>query len=117
TVPIGRAIFVRVRAANATGVSPPSNEVSFTAGSGVAPAAPTNLAVAGNAHGFITLMWIGPMSGDRPLTYQVQVGSVSGETLTTIPTSSSETVFTLPPGLPSSTSGGYFVRVLAVNAT
>ena len=46
-IPLGRTIFVRVRAMNSSGVSLPSNEVSFTAGGGTPPGPPTSLAIAG----------------------------------------------------------------------
>ena len=110
TVPLGRTIFVRVRAANDAGVSPPSAELSFTPGRGVPPAAPTQLGIAGG-----TLMWIAPASGDRPITYQVQIGSVRGfSDVAVIQTNSSDTLLDRAP------VGAYvqrFVRVVAINAT
>jgi predicted phage tail protein len=110
-IPLGRTFFVRVRAANDAGVSTPSNEVSFTAGGGTPPGPPARLEV-NVAHGIVTLMWMPPATGDRPMTYVIQAGSSSGTSnLATVMTRSSET--TLVADAPS---GTYFVRVLAANS-
>lgn len=115
-VPVGQTIFVRVRAVSGAGASVASNEVSFRAGSGVAPGPPTLLQVAGTGQGRATLIWAAPVSGDRPLTYIIEAGSAPGASdLAVVFTRTSETVIAgaapdRDPGSP------YFVRVRAANA-
>jgi hypothetical protein len=72
----GGTYFVRVRAQNALGVSPPSPEASVTVGACAPPPAPGLLTstVNGNA---VTLQWTPPASGVTQ-TYRVAVGSAPG---------------------------------------
>ena len=72
-VPAG-TYYVRVRAANVDGASPPSNEVLVVVTGPCAPAAPTGLlaAVSGNS---VTLMWSG---GSGATSFVVEVGSAPG---------------------------------------
>jgi hypothetical protein len=77
TAPNG-TYFVRVRALNAAGISPPSNEIVVTVGGAcLLPAAPTNptFIVAGLN---VTLNWVAPTSGATPTSYVIEAGSSSG---------------------------------------
>ena len=73
--------FIRVRARNAAGTSPASNEVIVAVGSAspcaFPPDAPTGLSpsVAGTT---LTLTWFAPSSGCAPTAYAVQAGSAPG---------------------------------------
>lgn len=99
--------YVRVRAANAAGVSVPSNEIvlaPFTL-----PGAPDGLtaSVVGNA---VTLTW-SPASGNL-VSYIVEAGAASGGTeLATFNTGTTSTTFTAA----SVANGTYFVRIRAVS--
>lgn len=105
--------YVRVIAANALGVSAPSNEilviVSGVVGCGI-PVTPTGLAVT-VAGALVTLRWDAPSSGGAPTGYVLQLGSFAGGSdlgsfglgLTTTITAPA------PPGQ-------YFARLVAANA-
>lgn len=103
--------FVRLRAANACGVSAPSNEVVVAVDGAVPlPAAPTGLAalVSGNAVG---LSWTPPTSGGTPLGYQLEAGYSPGAANAAVVTTGVPGLFA--PGVPAAI---YYVRVRAYNA-
>jgi exo-beta-1,3-glucanase (GH17 family) len=102
--------YVRVRASNAAGVSPASNEVAVVVGTPV-PGAPSNLAVVTGPGGSVALTWVRPTSGGNPTGYAIEAGSASGlSNLVQMPVGAS-TSFSAS-GVPP---GRYFVRVRAVN--
>jgi hypothetical protein len=110
SAPVG-TYYVRVRAASACGVSPPSNEVTVVVdGSVPLPEAPTGLAatVVGNAVG---ITWTPPTSGGTPSGYRLEAGYAPGAANaalinTTVPALAAA-------GVPPAT---YYVRVRAFNA-
>lgn len=109
SAPLG-TYYVRVRAANDCGVSPPSNEVVITLdGTTSVPSAPTALAaaVAGRT---VTFTWTPPTSGGTPASYVIEAGTTPGGIIAILPTTA--------PGLvvPSAPTGTFYVRVRAVNA-
>jgi predicted phage tail protein len=109
------AFYVRVRAVNAFGTSPPSNEVLLViSGAGVSPPdAPTNLvpAMSGATATFLTFTWSDAVTGGRPTSYLVEAGTQSGlADIATLPVNTRSFTFT---GVPA---GFYFLRVRGVNA-
>jgi 5-hydroxyisourate hydrolase-like protein (transthyretin family) len=110
-VPPGR-FYVRVRAVNSSGSSPPSNEVTLSMSTvGVAlPEAPTSVQ-AFMQDGLLTMTWLQPQRGGPATGYIVEAGSATG--LTNIGSVSvpgrSLTFAGVPPGF-------YFLRVRATNA-
>lgn len=74
-VPAG-TYFVRVRAQNALGTSPPSPEASATVGACAPPPAPGTLSASVNGNA-VTLLWSAPPSGVTQ-GYRVAVGSQPG---------------------------------------
>jgi hypothetical protein len=108
--------YARLRAANAQGLSPASNEaviVVCTAGCTVPPGAPTNLAASVNGSN-VLLTWRRPTVGAAPTGYVLEAGTASGlANLGTFPTGSTND-FTLVTGVPP---GTYFVRVRAIAGT
>lgn len=107
--PLG-VYYLRVRAANACGVSPASNEVAITLDGRVAvPAPPTGVvtAVTGNV---VSMAWTPPTSGGTPAGYQVEAGTVPGGVLGVATTTAPLLVV---PGAPS---GTYYLRVRSFNA-
>ena len=116
SVPAG-TYFVRVRAKNSAGLSPPSNEVSVTVGGGApppcagAPSSPSGLiaTVTGTS---LTLTWTAPATGCPPTSYTVEAGSGPAlADLATVNTGSTATSFTAS----GVGAGTYFARVRAVN--
>jgi hypothetical protein len=107
--PPGR-FFVRVRAVNAFGAGPPSDEVALTIGAGGAslPAAPDNFTVyvVGNQ---LVAGWL-PPAGAPIAAYGLEVGTASGLSNIAV-ISVAATGFTYVPVPP----GFYFVRVRAAN--
>jgi predicted phage tail protein len=100
--------FVRVRAASATAVSGPSNEV-VVEGRG-APERPTSLSssVAGST---VTMRWFAPTTGSPPSGYLIEAGSAPGlANLATLQVGAVTSFSTTAP------PGTYYVRVRAVNA-
>jgi predicted phage tail protein len=102
--------YVRVRAAGAFGIGPPSNEVMVVVGSGCAPpAAPNNLAasVTGST---VTLSWSATAGAT---TYVLEAGSGPGQSdLLVIDLRSSAATLTAT----NVAARSYFVRVRAANA-
>lgn len=102
--------YVRIRAVNACGVSPPSAELVVNLdGAMPAPAAPTGLAavVAGRTVSFV---WSAPTSGGTPSAYQIEAGTTPGGTIAVLPTTATALV------VPDAPAGTFYVRVRAVNA-
>jgi hypothetical protein len=107
--------YVRVRARNAGGLGPASNEVVVVLGGGgggcVVPSAPGTLSfsVAGS---LVNLGWSAPAAGAAPVAYVVEAGSVSGAAnLAVLDTGGP--VLALGANAPP---GRYFVRVKARTA-
>ena len=101
--------FVRIAAANACGVGPASNEVSFALGAG-RPDAPRNL-LATVSGAVVSLTWSAPPSGPAPSSYLVEAGSAAGlADLAIVSTGSAS-----PSLVAEAPPGAYFVRVRAVN--
>jgi hypothetical protein len=113
TVAGGGTFFIRVRAANAAGVSPPSNEILVTIGSALSPPGPP-IALSSSVSGStVTLTWARPLSGGAATTYIVDAGSAPGvSNLASIDTQSAAPSFVAPGVGP----GTYFVRVRGANA-
>lgn len=105
--------FVRVRAVNAAGSSPPSNEVLLNAGDLPAPPhAPWNL-YATVLGGTVTLSWGSPPWQGPVTSYLVRAGSAPGlSNLAQFDTGNTATTIAVP-GVPP---GRYYVRVHAMNA-
>jgi hypothetical protein len=105
--------YVRVRAANAIGTSPPSNEVILiVGGSGCTarPSAPTALRVAYDSGGIVTLAWTAAVGAS---TYVVEAGlSPGGTSVANNDLGSAATSLTASGVSP----GGYYVRIRAKNA-
>jgi predicted phage tail protein len=104
--------FVRVRAVNAFGSSPPSNEITLTmSGARVALAEPPSNVQAFMDGGLLTMTWIQPLRGGPATSCVVEAGSASRLTnIGTVPVAGRSLTFAgVPPGF-------YFLRVRAVNA-
>jgi hypothetical protein len=107
--------FVRVRAANSSGLGAPSNEIVVTVGGSggcvAPPGAPTNLsaAVSGSS---VALTWAAPGAGCPATTYVIEAGSASGQSnLANFNTGTSATSYSAS-NVPN---GTYFVRVRGSN--
>ena len=102
--------FARVRAANASGVSPFSNETSFWIGKRVV--SPTNLSVSWSGS-TATFRWTQPSAdasdAEAPNAYVLEAGSNPGNTSITVPVGNT-TTFSVP--VPA---GTYYVRVRGLN--
>jgi len=107
-VPPG-AYYVRVRSANALGMSGPSNEL-LVRGPG-APSSPTALSATSTASS-VTLRWNAPGTGTVPSGYVLEVGSAPGAANLAVVQLGAQTsyVAAAPP------AGTYYVRVRAVNS-
>jgi hypothetical protein len=110
-VPSG-TYYLRLHAANAAGLGPPSTEVVVVVSPGVCapPGAPSGL-VAAPVAGGVGLAWNPPATGGPPTGYRLDVGTSSGAT----------NLGAVPVGLVTSLAapapaGTYFVRVVALNA-
>ena len=102
--------FVRVRAANAGGVSAPSNEALLIVGSAcAAPGAPSSLAASATGT-TVVLTWVG---GTAASSYRLEAGSGPGGTdvLVTDLGSAATSLTAVNVG-----TGTYFVRLRSVNA-
>jgi predicted phage tail protein len=100
--------YVRVRSANAVGVSGPSNEITVR-GAG-APSQPTALS-ASNSASAVTLRWTAP-SGAAPTGYILEAGSAPGLANLAVVQLGAQTTYVAAAPPP----GTYYVRVRAVNA-
>ncbi len=107
--------FFRVRARDASGIGPASNEVKVTVGGGGActskPNAPSGLTASVNGSE-LDLRWTAPSSGCAATSYVIEVGASSGSSgLGSFDTGSTQTSLhaTLP-------GGTFFMRVKAKNA-
>ena len=108
SVPAGSYYF-RVRAQNAVGTSPASNELTLRYG---APGAPGGLTFS-TASARLTLSWNAPTGGGSVAGYILEVGSVSGSSnggSYPLPASSTTLSTALPP------RGTYFMRIRAQNS-
>ena len=77
-VPSG-TYYVRVRAFNGAGTSPPSNEAILVVGSSgctAAPGPPGNLTATSTANGTVTLTWTA--ASGAPTSYVIEAGSATG---------------------------------------
>lgn len=68
--------FVRVRASNSIGVSPPSNEATLVVGCTGAPGPPAALTIVTNSGGTVALAWQASLGG--PTSYVIEAGTASG---------------------------------------
>jgi predicted phage tail protein len=100
--------YIRVRAANAVGASPPSNEVMLQ-GRGV-PNTPTNFRSSGTGS-TVTLRWNASTGTSAPTSYVIEAGSAPGLANLAVLNVGNVTTFTTtaPPGT-------YYVRIRAINA-
>ena len=113
TVSGGGTFYIRVRAANIAGTSPPSNQIVVTIGSQLAPpSAPIGLAAAVNGS-TVTLTWARPLSGGAPAAYILDAGSATGLSNLANITTGASTPSYVASGV---AAGSYFVRVRASNA-
>ncbi|MEZ5291530.1 MAG: fibronectin type III domain-containing protein [Vicinamibacterales bacterium] len=109
TAPLG-LYYVRLRAANACGVSGPSNEVAVLLdGSTPLPSAPTAFTAVTSGRD-VAFSWQPPAVGGLPSGYRIEAGLAPGAVMVSVPT--------VVPGLfvPNAPPGSYYVRVRAVNA-
>jgi hypothetical protein len=113
SVPLG-AYFVRLKARNSSGVSPPSNEVVVLVGGGpagcvAAPTAPTNVTATVSGQ-LVTLAW--RASASAVTSYIIEAGSFSGGIdIAQFATGNASTSLAAV-----ASQGTYFVRVRARNA-
>ena len=103
--------YVRVRATNACGASPPSGEAVVVVSAPTAPGAPTNLQATVNGQA-VRLTWSAPLGATPSTTYVLEVGSApSRSDILTAPLGSATVLDAagVPPAV-------YHVRVRARNA-
>jgi hypothetical protein len=102
--------YVRVRAANNSGVSPPSNEIVVVVGACAGP--PRSLGVVAQSAGTISIAWQPPAAGS-PTSYVIFAGSSPGlSNLVTFDTASPATSLVVP-NVPA---GSYYVRVSSLSS-
>ncbi|MBI3400003.1 MAG: fibronectin type III domain-containing protein [Acidobacteria bacterium] len=109
--------FIRVRAQNGAGISPPSNEAILVTGTPTgctsAPGAPSGL-TSSVSGGTVTLTWSAPTGGCAPTTYGIEAGSAPGKSdLAIVLTGNTSTSF-VASGV---AAGTYYVRVRAGNGS
>ncbi len=109
-VGVAGAYVVRVRAANACGVSPPSTEMAVTLGCSAQAVVPAGLAVT-TAGGVATFTWQPPLGATG---YRMQVGSAPGVANLANVAIGAATV--LPVSLAGVPAGTYYMRVTADSA-
>ena len=103
--------FIRVRAVNAGGTSPPSAEARVRVGLG--PPDPPSDLIAWPQESRVTLQWTAPSTGDPPTSYTVEAGSGPGlANLARISTGSAATLY-FASGVPH---GRYYLRVRGSNS-
>jgi cellulose 1,4-beta-cellobiosidase len=103
--------YLRVRATNAGGTSPPSNETIMTVGCTAEPAPPTGLTITLNTGGAVAFRWTAATGG--PTTYVLEAGSASGlRDLVVSDLGSTATTFSAA----GVARGTYYLRVRAKNA-
>jgi hypothetical protein len=108
--PLG-VYFVRVRAASACGVSPPSNEIVVTVNGAVPlPEAPTGLSATVSGR-VVVLTWTPPLGGGTPAGYQLEAGYAPGAANAAVASTTAPALTAT--GVPAAT---YYVRVRAGNA-
>jgi hypothetical protein len=103
--------YVRVRAGNAIGIGPPSNELTVVVNGPQPPAAPSGLAglTSGTS---VSLQWQAPTSGGAVTGYAILAGSRSGlADIARIPLGPATAVSVS--GVPA---GVYYVKIVATNA-
>ena len=97
--------YVRVRARNVVGTSPPSNEVSVNVAC-PQPSPPTNLAFTKGGGGQVTFTWQAPASGPSPTGYRISAGTAAGlDNIAIVDLGPSTSISASGP------PGTYFVRV------
>jgi 5-hydroxyisourate hydrolase-like protein (transthyretin family) len=105
--------YVRVRAVNAAGSGPPSNEVMLViSGAGVTPPdAPTSVNSTFVSGDRLSFTWAPAVTGGAPTSYIVEAGSASGlSNIASVTVTTRHFLYTpVPPGV-------FFLRVRAVNA-
>jgi pimeloyl-ACP methyl ester carboxylesterase len=101
--------YVRVRAKNAAGLGPPSNEIVLTFGQSCPIGAPSNLRaiVSGS---LVTLSWATPV-GSTPASYVLEAGSGPGLSNVVVADLPNSTTLTAT----GVAAGNYFVRVRSRN--
>lgn len=106
TSPAPGTFFIAVRAVNADGMSPRSNEVMVTLpGGGVAPPPPPAGVTAQAAGSTVTIAWMGSPSAT---SYQIQASlSPSGPTIASLPVGGTSL------SVPAVPAGTYYLRVIA----
>jgi hypothetical protein len=104
--------FLRVRARNAAGVSPPTAEVMVVVGNVPAPPGAPNLSFPGVAGSTVTLTWQAPQVGTAT-SYIIEAGSAAGLADLAVVNTGTTALTQSFAGVPS---GTYYVRVRAVNA-
>ena len=105
--------YLRIRAANASGLSAPSNEFPLRVGTPPAlpPGIPGGLTASVDG-AVVTLTWKAPATGSAPTTYRIEVGYAPGLTnFATISTGNTATAYTAG----GVYRGTYYVRVRAAN--
>ena len=107
-VPSG-TYHVRIRAANRSGQSAPSNEITLLVEAGSCVPGPPRTLTATTGPGSVSLAWAAPETGGLPTGYRLDVGSTSGTSnLVSAPLSLSRSFSSPAP------AGRYFIRVLAI---
>lgn len=103
--------YARLRAANAAGLSAPSNEVMLLVEAGSCVPGPPRTLTATVGPGSVTVNWLAPDTGGPTTRYRLDVGSASGASnLASAPLSLARSFSSAAP------AGRYFIRVVATSA-